>query len=132
MGRSVQAGGSHAGALLLWGSLVLTQPLPACPQDGSRAEREWMAQFSRLLYVIERHNTVTRPYLLQTARLGRPKASGGGGGGAGDEGGAAGAVGSRGSEEDGDTSDEEMYPPKAGSAMLRVGCELGQLGGLSC
>ncbi len=92
-------------------------------QDGTPAEREWMAQFSRLLYVIERHNTVTRPYLLQTARLGRPKA--GSASVQGMPGSHAGAAGV-GLEEEEDAGDEETYR-KSTSAILRVsGCGRGR------
>ncbi|EFN56500.1 hypothetical protein CHLNCDRAFT_144099, partial [Chlorella variabilis] len=81
-------------------------------QDGTPAECEWMAWFGRLLYVIERHNTLQQPARHQSG-LGRPKmgrprgsraaAEGGvlGGGGGGGE--LAGGEG----EEAGDSSDEE-------------------------
>ena len=45
-----------------------------------------MAQFSRLLYVIERHNTVSRPYLLQASAAEVKERGGGGRGEQGGEG----------------------------------------------
>jgi hypothetical protein len=79
-----------------------------------------MAQFSRLLYVIERHNTVTRPYLLQTARLGRPKAGATSATAAGPEGGADDAAGAAGlGAEEEDAGDDDTYH-KSSSAAHRV------------
>ncbi len=57
--------------------------------DGTPAEREWMAWFGRLLYVIERHNSLTptvRGSVVASLpgrppKIGRPRGRAGGGGG---------------------------------------------------
>ncbi|KAL4447914.1 hypothetical protein ABPG75_005133 [Micractinium tetrahymenae] len=103
-------------------------------QDGTLAERQWMAWFGRLLYLIERHNTLLqqprRSQLLNgRPKMGRPRggSSGGsaaaaaagrsgasGGGGEGDEGGPSSSPtnsSSGGADLGEDSDDEEAEPP---------------------
>jgi hypothetical protein len=52
-------------------------------QDGAPADRQWMAWFGRLLYLIERHNVMqpTRHHFLGRSLRGRPKGARTNGGG---------------------------------------------------
>lgn len=107
--------------LTLWHSTAHAASAPARPavsQDGSPAERRWMAWFGRLLYLVERHNTLLQQprrsqVLNGRPKMGRPRGGGGGGGSA-----AAAAAGRSGASGGGGEGEEGSLASSGGTSDL--------------